>query len=99
MQAGKAMKKRDRFFLVRVTDSTQKVAACAHAEVATAKPDAADGTDRIPEARLQSLIKKVTSVLVGELPPGLPPDRGVGHVITLEQGARPTYRPSRRLSP
>ncbi len=48
---------------------------------------------------MQAIVKRFSSVLVDELPPGLPPDRGVGHVITLETGARPTYRPSRRLSP
>ena len=99
IQAGKAMKRRDNFFLVRVTESMQKAAVLAHAEVAAARSDAAGETERIPEDKLQSIIKKFSSVLVDELPPGLPPDRGVGHVITLETGARPTYRPSRRLSP
>ncbi len=97
MQAGKAMKRKDNVFLVRVTESMEEAAVCAHAEVAAAKTD--DRAGRIPEERLQAIIRKFTSVLVDELPPGLPPDRGVGHVITLEKGARPTYRPSRRLSP
>ena len=38
-------------------------------------------------------------MLVDELPAGLPPDRGVGHTIPLEEGAKPPYRSSRRLSP
>ena len=94
MQAGRAIKRRDNFFLVRVTDSMAQSMLMAHAEVATA-----GGPDRIPEDRLHAIIKRFSSVLVDELPPGLPPDRGVGHVITLEKGAKPTYRPARRLSP
>jgi hypothetical protein len=31
--------------------------------------------------------------------PGLPPDRGIAHVIPEEPGARPVYRPPYRLSP
>ena len=43
----------------------QKAALLAHAEVAAARSDAADGTERIPEDKLQSSIKKFSSVLVG----------------------------------
>jgi len=34
-----------------------------------------------------------------DLPPGLPPDRGTGHCISLEHDAKPAYRPIYRLSP
>ena len=94
MQAGQAIKKKDAFFLVRVTEKVAASLLMSHAPSATSL-----GPDRIPEDRLRALVKRYSTVMVDELPPGLPPDRGVGHVITLEKGARPTYRPSRRLSP
>ena len=30
---------------------------------------------------------------------GLPPDRGISHIIVEELGSRPVYRPPYRLSP
>ncbi len=33
------------------------------------------------------------------MPPGLPPDRGIGHTIELEPGARAPFRPMYRFSP
>ena len=58
-----------------------------------------DAPGLIPEAKMQAIKQRFTTVLVDELPAGLPPDRGVGHTIPLEAGARPPYRSSRRLSP
>ena len=34
-----------------------------------------------------------------DIPAGLPPDRGTGHTIPLEPGARPPFKPIYRLSP
>jgi hypothetical protein len=51
----------------------------------------------LPEAA-KPLVEKYSDVF--QVPPaGLPPDRGVGHTIPLEQGAVPPFRPMYRLSP
>jgi len=34
-----------------------------------------------------------------DVPVGLPPDRGIGHTIPLEPGAKPPFKPIYRLSP
>ena len=94
MQAGIAMRRKEKFFLAKVTADMAQSMTMAHTSVA-----AAANSERIPDDRMDAIIKRYSTVLVDELPPGLPPDRGVGHIISLEQGARPTYRPSRRLSP
>ncbi len=94
MQAGIAMRRKEKFFLARVTANMAQSVTMAHTSVA-----AAANSERIPDDRMDAIIKRYSTVLVDELPPGLPPDRGVGHIISLEQGSRPTYRPSRRLSP
>lgn len=44
-------------------------------------------------------LSQFSEVLVDSLPPGLPPDRGIGHTIELEPGARAPFRPMYRLSP
>jgi Reverse transcriptase (RNA-dependent DNA polymerase) len=58
----------------------------------------ADGLEGVRIA-VQEELNNWQDVLVEELPAGLPPDRGVGHTIELEAGARPPYRPMYRLSP
>ena len=58
-----------------------------------------DKPDLIPESRMEEIKQRFSTVLVDELPAGLPPDRGVGHTIPLKEGAKPPYRSSRRLSP
>jgi len=51
-----------------------------------------------PPDKVRSLLEEYRDV-AAELPEGLPPDRGVGHVINLVPGAMPQYRPIYRLSP
>jgi hypothetical protein len=34
-----------------------------------------------------------------DLPPGLPPERGIGHAIPVQPGEKPPFRPMYRLSP
>lgn len=45
------------------------------------------------------LINEFADVFVDPLPPGLPPERGVGHSIPTEPGHKPPFRPMYRLSP
>ena len=86
MQAAKAIKRNDKHFFVRITEKDAHSILCAHASV-----DKTDRPDLIPNDRLQAIIDRFRGVLVDELPPGLPPDRGVGHTIPLVEGAKPPY--------
>lgn len=47
----------------------------------------------------QHVLKDYQDVFPDDIPAGLPPHRGTGHVITLEQGTRPVFRPMFRFSP
>ena len=47
---------------------------------------------------VQFILDKYADIF-GELPIGLPPVRGEGHVITLIEGAKPSFRPNFRMSP
>ena len=58
-----------------------------------------DAPGLIPAEKLKVLLEKYKSVFPPELPPGLPPDRNTGHVISLEPGSVPPYRRNRRMSP
>lgn len=49
--------------------------------------------------RWKKLIEEYKDVFPDELPPGLPPDRGVAHKIIEEEGSKPVSRPMIRLSP
>ena len=72
MQAGIAMRRKEKFFLARVTANMAQSVTMAHTSVA-----AAANSERIPDDRMDAIIKRYSTVLVDELPPGLPPDRGV----------------------
>ena len=50
------------------------------------------------DEELDALLHEYKDVF-GDIPSGLPPDRGTGHTIQLEPGAKPAYRPIYRLSP
>ena len=58
-----------------------------------------DAPGLIPPEKLNVLLEKYKSVFPPELPPGLPPDRNIGHVISLEPGSMPPYRRNRRMNP
>ncbi len=94
------MKKGDRAFLVTVTVAKEaagaadsKAPVCANVSVTSETPEL------IPENVMDAIRTRFASVLVEELPAGMPPDRDVGHAIPLEEGSRPTHRPPRRVSP
>ena len=53
----------------------------------------------VPPDRIQALLEKYKHVFSEDLPTGLPPDRGIGHTIRLEEGAAPPYRRHKRMSP
>jgi hypothetical protein len=53
----------------------------------------------VPENTLQQLLAEYAEVFPADLPPGLPPEREIGHVIPLQQNAIPPYRRNRRMSP
>jgi hypothetical protein len=79
-----------RHLLVQVTASTAeryKLAAMSQAD--------ADGL--VPEANLQAILSEYQDVFE-ELPDELPPKRNTAHVIPLEPGARPVYKPMYRLT-
>ena len=52
-----------------------------------------------PPVDLEPLLTEFDDLFPQDLPAGLPPDRGVGHTIPLEAGAKPPWRPLYRLSP
>ena len=58
-----------------------------------------DAPGLIPHEKLKVLLEKYKSVFPPELPPGLPPDRNIGHVISLEPGSQAPYRRNRRMNP
>ena len=49
--------------------------------------------------QLEALLNRYKDVFPEALPYGMPPDRNVVHPITLEDNAKPSYRPMYRLSP
>ena len=94
MQVAKAVREKQDCFLIRVMPKDADVA-----QPAAAPKVLEDKPDLIPESRMEEIKQLFSTVLVDELPARLPPDRGVGHTIPLEEGAKPPYRSSRRLSP
>ena len=63
----------------------------------------AGGPDLAPDSltnEMHALVHEFTpSVFRNELPPGLPPERQIDHLIRLKEGAKPYAGPSHRLSP
>ncbi|KAJ9529817.1 hypothetical protein QJQ45_022213 [Haematococcus lacustris] len=52
----------------------------------------------VTEAELQAVLEEYSDVFQ-DMPPGLPPDRGVGHTIRMEADAQPPYKRPYKLSP
>ncbi|KAJ9512263.1 hypothetical protein QJQ45_012830 [Haematococcus lacustris] len=52
----------------------------------------------VPQAVLDGLLSEYADVF-GDMPPGLPPDRPVGHTIRTPPGAEPPYKRMYKLSP
>ena len=67
----------------------------------TAVPSTAAQEDEflIPDDKLKALLAKYKHVMPDESPSGLPPDRGTGDTIVLEEGHRPPFRRCHRMSP
>ena len=53
----------------------------------------------VPAEVMERLMEEFKDVFPSELPAGLPPDRGTGHVIQLEPNSVAPYRRNRRMSP
>jgi len=73
-------------------------AACA----AVPSDTAVDGTDQsqfVPESKLNPLMHEYHDRFLDVLPPGLPPERNIGHAIVLEPGSKLPFRHAYRLSP
>jgi hypothetical protein len=90
LQVKRLFRSSGRHLLVQVTASTAeryRLAAMTQAN--------ADGL--VPEANLQAILSEYKDVLE-ELPDDLPPVRNIAHVIPLEAGARPVYKPLYRLT-
>ena len=83
-------------FLIDVTTDDNPVHQTSMPNVSAYAVNNADVTN-IPPA-FASLIKEYADVFT-PIPPGLPPERGIGHVIPLEEGSKPAYRGMYRLSP
>ena len=94
IQVAKAIRKKQDCFIIRVMPKDADIA-----QPAAAPAVLEDKPDLIPESRMEEIKQRFSTVLADELPAGLPPDRGVGHTIPLEEGAKPPCRSSRRLSP
>lgn len=89
MQAKRAMRDCNRSWLVQVRAAAPDGRLAA---VGSTAPDV------VPESKLRSLLAEFQDVFPPDLPDGLPPERNVAHVIPLEPGARPIYRPMYRLT-
>ncbi|KAJ9527976.1 hypothetical protein QJQ45_005577 [Haematococcus lacustris] len=57
-----------------------------------------DRPELVTDAELQAVLDEYSDVFQ-DMPPGLPPDRGVGHTIRLEAEALPPYKRPYKLSP
>ncbi|KAJ9512180.1 hypothetical protein QJQ45_012663 [Haematococcus lacustris] len=57
-----------------------------------------DGSELVTDAELQAVLDEYSDVFQ-DMPPGLPPDRGVGHTIRMESDAPPPYKRPYKLSP
>ena len=108
MQMKRAVRKAgardEHLFLVHVKVADDKAAdACTTTRVEShpgpAGPSGSDGDGLVPQHKIEALLEKYKDVFPDELPPGLPPDRGIGHTIPLIPGAKPPSRPLYRLSP
>ena len=81
-------------WLEPTSDATAPVLSIHALDIA---PDAPDAPDPLATAR-QQVIDDFLPVFPDQLPPGLPPTRGVVHPIELIPGSKPPSRPTYRLS-
>ena len=89
LQVKRLLRSTERSFLVQVTDSTVE-------RYLASIQTPADGL--VPPGRMQAILSDYKDVFE-ELPDKLPPPRNHAHVIPLEPGARPVFRPMYRLTP
>lgn len=83
-----------------IDEGVHKLAYISVAAVTQLRDGAAGADDPLADVRtsVEAEVAGFSDVLVDELPAGLPPDRGIGHTIQLEPGARAPFRPMYRLS-
>jgi hypothetical protein len=95
----KLMKQRDLsdFALMVVRPAIAGRRSALH--LAATQTATAEADDKPRDPRLVKLLDEFKDVLPAELPPGLPPDRGVAHRIETVADAKPHAPPLRRYSP
>eukprot|EP00877_Chromochloris_zofingiensis_P011718 jgi/Chrzof1/67/Cz01g02120.t1 len=91
-QIKKAIDKGDHLFMVQVQPSEQGEISVAEDTMTFAD------TGLVQPQKLQQILEEYKDVFLEELPAGVPPERGESHVIQLEPGAKPPWRPLYRLS-
>jgi hypothetical protein len=89
-QADKLLKQGCKAHLALVQGHRHTGTACARC--ASAQPSNMVTQQALDQAKLVALLEEKNSVFQ-PVPAGLPPDRGIGHVILTLPGARPAYRP------
>jgi RNase H-like domain found in reverse transcriptase/Reverse transcriptase (RNA-dependent DNA polymerase)/Integrase zinc binding domain/Chromo (CHRromatin Organisation MOdifier) domain/Retroviral aspartyl protease len=92
MQLRKACRKGSTLFMVQVESIEEDVDS-------TTTWSSKDQENFSCPSVIQPLLKEYVDVFPNDLPPGLPPERGVKHTIPLEVGAKPPWRPIYRMSP
>jgi hypothetical protein len=91
-KARKAMDNAAYFFMVNVVDSTANVVS-----LQTPTPPPVDNVPAQVSPPVAALLNKYSNVFGKRT--GLPPDRGIAHVIPEEPGSKPVHRLPYRLSP
>lgn len=99
-----------RIFAVKLSDFVSVADSSAEQSVAAGSDPLAHSPDYVSVAPasagqncgstqgIDEVLREFSDVLVDELPPGEPPDRGIGHAIPLEPNTQPPFRPMYRLS-
>lgn len=83
--------------MVRAVGETRSDSPSTDPAAPQARPE---GAALMSEATVEAIKAEFADILVEELPPGLPPDRGLGYdIIPTIPGAKPPNRPLYRMSP
>jgi hypothetical protein len=95
-QASKFIKNGAQSFLLDITADQREYPDRRNPQINAYALNNAD-LSHVPK-ELSNLVQEFTDIFA-PMPIGLPPDRGIGHVIPLEPGSTPAYRGMYRLSP
>ena len=98
VQAGKAMASGCRAFLAVCTDAQPVADASCAAVNSDTDAGESDQSQLMPESVLNALLHEYHDVFPEALPPGLPPERNIGHTIPLEPGSKPPFGHPYKLS-